>query len=550
MDNNQPPRLYLLKLRLNYQTDVQLDSLIERINKLPQLAQIDVNRQKKLARLVSHSPLATSDIKPIADSLSIGFEEVSLVPPSQAEQLTQLNVAIDGMTCHSCEVTVERKFKKIHGVRQVQADAAKGTAKLSVEPNCQVDLAVLQNKIQASGYTVRGFIEAGQFFSSTRTERPSFWRLAGLFTAVLLLGAVLTKFSFFKQVGVLDSKVGFISSLVLGLVAGMSSCLAVAGGLLLSSAAKFNEKYGSASALGRLRPVALFILGRVISYSILGGLIALVGNALTPSPLFTAGLMVLAALYMLVMGLDMLHLTPVWLKKMMPKMPKALAHKVMDAEGKEHPLIPALMGAVTFFIPCGFTQALQIYALTASSFWAGALVLGGFALGTAPALLALGWVSSSLKGRVGKLFFQLAGAVVVVLGIFNIQSGFTLAGHPLSLPKFSEVFAQSNTSANAYDPNVFYDGKVQVAKIKVEYAGYAPNRLTLRQGVPTRLIVDGAGAGGCLSSFQIPKFGIRRNLKPDASNVMEFTPAQTGQITFSCGMGMFRGQIKVVAKNS
>jgi len=58
---------------------------------------------------------------------------------------------------------------------------------------------------------------------------------------------------------------------------------------------------------------------------------------------------IVAALYMFVMGLDLLHLAPRWLKALMPKMPKALGHRLLDAEGKQHPLLPFGMGALTFF---------------------------------------------------------------------------------------------------------------------------------------------------------------------------------------------------------
>ncbi|NCP77121.1 sulfite exporter TauE/SafE family protein [bacterium] len=41
-------------------------------------------------------------------------------------------------------------------------------------------------------------------------------------------------------------------------------------------------------------------------------------------------------------------------------------------------------GALTFFLPCGFTLAMQAYAITTGSFITGALTMMAFALGTAP----------------------------------------------------------------------------------------------------------------------------------------------------------------------
>src|SRR5207253_2976505 len=131
---------------------------------------------------------------------------------------------------------------------------------------------------------------------------------------------------------------------------------AIAGGLLLSSTAKINERYRSASAIGRMRPVILFVVGRIVGYTMFGGVLGIVGKTFAPSTMVTALITILAALYMLVMGLDMLQIAPAWLKRLTPKMPRFISRRVMNAEGKEHPLAPLLLGAATFFLPCGFTQ--------------------------------------------------------------------------------------------------------------------------------------------------------------------------------------------------
>jgi sulfite exporter TauE/SafE len=52
----------------------------------------------------------------------------------------------------------------------------------------------------------------------------------------------------------------------------------------------------------------------------------------------------------------------------------------------------------------------------------GAIIMSLFALGTAPGLLSIGGLSSSLKGSKAKLFFAAAGLAVIFLGIFNISN--------------------------------------------------------------------------------------------------------------------------------
>ncbi|HSD12650.1 MAG TPA: sulfite exporter TauE/SafE family protein, partial [Patescibacteria group bacterium] len=455
------------------------------------------------------------------------------------------HVYVDGMTCRSCEITIERKFKRVRGVRRADADAARGVVKIVCEGGCVPDVGALRAALKGHDYSVRSIGSADDPVASA--ERPSLARLVGLFALVLLLGSMLSKLGLFTRQAEVGATIGVAAALVLGLVAGSSSCIAVSGGLLLSSAAKFRERYGGLSAAGRMRPVFMFVAGRTLSYAFLGGVIGAVGKAFTPSPLVTGALIVAAAAFMLIMGLDMLKIAPPWLKSLLPRMPKSLSHRIMDAEGKEHPVMPALLGAATFFLPCGFTQSLQLYALTTGSFMKGALVLGAFALGTAPALLALGWASSSLKGTAGKLFFQFSGALVVVLGLWNIQNGFTVAGYPLSLPTLSPgtgaIAAGVDDGAQA--PAVVAGKQVITMDVGGPNSAYYPDVLTVKAGIPVRWEINGVNVGGCISYLQSRKLGVGIQLKPGL-NVVEFTPPAPGSYLFSCSMGMFRGTINVI----
>lgn len=451
--------------------------------------------------------------------------------------------AIDGMHCRSCELTVERRFKRLPRVQSVEVNAAKGVARVVCDGEPPA-IEQLNEAVKNDGYVVRPIAEGAHPNpdADLSERRPSFWQLVGLFGLVLILGSFLSKLGLFKTGITIGSEVGFWTAFAIGLVAASSSCIAVSGGLLLSASAKFNERFGTATPMARLRPVFLFVAGRVASYGLLGGAIGMIGKALSPSPFVTGLITLAAAAFMLIMGLDMLHLAPAWLKDLLPRMPKSLSHRIMDAEGHPHPLAPALLGAATFFLPCGFTQALQLYALTTHSFAGGATVLLAFALGTAPALLALGWASSSLKGKAGRFFFRFAGALVIVLGLSNIQNAFTIMGHPLSLPKFSET-SQAASPSNA-DPNVTFDGKTQVARMDVD-GGYSPDHFTIRAGVPTRWEINGINVGGCISVLQSPQLGLRMRLKPGL-NVVDLNIPDPGTYAFSCSMGMFRGEITVI----
>lgn len=498
-----------------------------------------VETWKGRAEIEASNQDATSSI--VAALRKAGFEasvDGDATAPVEAAVDTH-HVYVDGMTCRSCEITIERKFKRVRGVRHANADAANGVVKIVCEGGCVPDLDALRGALKGHDYAVRAIGE----HAVMSTARPSLARLAGLFALVLLLGSLLSRLGIFNQQVDAAATMGVAAALVLGLVAGSSSCIAVSGGLLLSSAAKFRERYGGLSAGARMRPVFMFVAGRTLSYGVLGGVIGVVGKAFTPSPLVTGALIVAAAVFMLVMGLDMLKIAPRWLKSWMPRMPKSVSHRIMDAEGREHPVMPFLLGAGTFFLPCGFTQSLQLYALTTGSFVQGGLILGAFALGTAPALLALGWASSALKGKAGAFFFQFSGALVIVLGLWNVQNGFTVAGLPLALPSFGGVGVP--VAADAAAPDVVAGTQVIKMAVGGPRDAYYPDTLTVKAGVPVRWEIEGVNVDGCISYLQSRKLGIGIQLKK-GPNVVEFTAEKPGTYSFSCSMGMFRGTINAI----
>ena len=440
------------------------------------------------------------------------------------------------------------ELQKINGVHRVDLNSSKNLLRVIARP--EIELKDLQTIAVVDGLNLSVLevksapIANGPTCDScvSTIPRPSFWQLIGLFALVIILGSIFSKLGLLKSNVLIGSSLSLGAVFMMGLVAASSSCVALAGGLMLSSTAKFNEICGSLSKAARMRPVILFTIGRALGYGLFGGLIGLLGKALTPSPLVTGLITIIAALYMLVMGLDILGLAPLWLKKITPRLPKNLGNTILNAQNKNSSFTPFLLGSATFFLPCGFTQALQLYALTTASFLTSAAILFTFALGTTPSLLALGWASSSLKGTLGQWFFRFSGALVVMLGLWNIQNGFAITGYPLSLPKFA---LSSNIKVEADKPNVIFDGKRQIVKMSIDSRGYTPNNFTLQVGIPTRWEIDGTNAAGCLTILQAPQLGIQELIK-HGPNVIEFTPTKTGQFAFSCSMGMYRGEIKIV----
>lgn len=434
---------------------------------------------------------------------------------------------IKGMTCHSCEVIIERRLKRIPGVAKVEVQHDTGECKIYSHPNTTLHLNDIRQNIADKGYTC-------ELWSEDATSGTKKWRDLGVMLLIIFaLYKILNAFGLFSLANSVDSSFSYGAVFVIGLVAATSTCIAVVGGLVLSVSSKYNEAHTSATRWQKFRPHLLFNLGRLISYFVLGGVIGLIGNAITPSPRFTGLLTVGISLVMILLGIDILKLFKT--KKFMPRMPKWFSHKLHDLSEKDKPWVPMLLGGLTFFLPCGFTQSMQLYALTTGSFWKGALTMFVFALGTLPALLGVGMMSSFSKGKAASYFLKFSGALVLILGLYNLNNGLNLAGFSIQ-------------SAAASDPTAQVDvvGGKQVINMAVNGLKYAPASFTIQKGVPVEWHIDGSKAAGCARVITIPSMNITQYLSATEETVITFTPTSTGNLPFTCTMGMTSGRFTVV----
>lgn len=233
-------------------------------------------------------------------------------------------------------------------------------------------------------------------------------------------------FVFLQKLGLVNlvntGNVTYGTAFLIGVIASLSTCMAVVGGLVLSLSATF-AKEGD-----KIRPQLLFHIGRISSFFVLGGVIGVVGSAFRLGTMGTFALGLLIGVVMLILGINLLDVFP-WMKRLQPSMPKVLSQKALNISKFTHALTPVLVGIATFFLPCGFTQSMQIYALGTGSFLKGALTMLAFALGTFPVLALVSFSSFSMKddSRAG-VFFKSAGLIVIMFAVFNILTSFVSIG--------------------------------------------------------------------------------------------------------------------------
>lgn len=464
-----------------------------------------------------------------------------------SQPLKKIELKIHGMHCASCEVLIERKFKKITGVERVNVSHHNGKAELlcSADPN----IHELDGLVKSDGYRVTPWQNHHQATDPEihKNTWKDYLQMGGIFLVIVSAYYILRQFDLVPTLAI-SEHMSYGVVFLIGLFAAVSTCIAVVGGLLLAVAEKFNESHPELSGIQKFRPHIYFNAGRIIGYTGFGAAVGGLGSVLTLSPQVNGYLIILVSFVMLLLGFQLLHLFP-FLQRFSPKMPKFIGHKVHDLSNKNSKGAPFVLGASTFFLPCGFTQALQLYVLASGDWKVGGLTMFVFSMGTLPSLLSLSAVTSFAKGAFQRHFLKFAGVLVVSLAVSNIDNGLALAGANFNLASAFNLNSRA-AEIDAAPTSQIVDGK-QIVKMTVNGYSYAPSKFTVVQGVPVEWQIDGREAVGCGQVLVMPTLDISKYLSSKGITTITFTPTETGTIPFNCSMGMMtRGSAFTVVPNT
>lgn len=439
-------------------------------------------------------------------------------------KLSTLHLRIGGMSCAHCESTIQKGLLALTGVAKVKANYGKGSAEVQYDADL-VTPQRIEKAIDKLGYTV---------VSGKAASKVPVLRSAGLMLIIVALFVLLEAtgaVNYLVPSQLAQAGMGLGMLFVIGLITSVH-CVAMCGGINLSQCVTDGKAYTGKGAA--LKPALLYNAGRVISYTVIGFAVGALGGAITFSPAVQGYIKLLAGVFMVIMGVNMLGIFP-WLRRLNPRMPKFITSRVDTAKWRAGS--PLLVGLLNGFMPCGPLQAMQIYALSTGSALAGALSMLLFSLGTVPLMFGLGALSAVLSRKFTH-HMLLAGAVLVaVLGLSMFSQGLTLSKMP-SFPASAQADTQEEYNAAT-------TGETQVVNSILESSRY-PN-ITVRAGAPVRWVISAAqdAINGCNNRMYIPEYGIEHTFT-SGDNVIEFTPAKTGTFAYSCWMGMIRATITVV----
>lgn len=439
---------------------------------------------------------------------------------------------VDNMTCTSCEMRIEKVVGRLQGVKRVKAVFSSSTVEITYDAN-RIDLDQITATIEQEGYPVDGTTPRAATQSETTQAKDTIRinQLLGIGIILFALYMIINRTIGFNLIPEVNQSMGYGVLFAVGLLTSLH-CMAMCGGINLSQCVSYKVDGSGEGKFAKLKPSLLYNGGRVISYTIVGGIVGALGSVVSFSGTAKGIVAIIAGVFMVIMGLNMLNIFP-WLRKLNPRMTRFFGNKIYNNKGEYGPFYVGLLNGL---MPCGPLQAMQIYALGTGSAAAGALSMFMFSLGTVPLMFGLGAISSFLSSKFTHKMLKVSAVLVIVLGVVMLNRGLALSGWsvPTAMPSIS-----SSSIAQV-------EGNVQYVTTVMEDGSYTP--IIVQKGVPVRWTIqaDASDLNGCNNPVTIPAYNIRKKLVP-GDNVIEFTPTEEGNITYTCWMGMIRSTIKVVA---
>lgn len=332
---------------------------------------------------------------------------------------------VQGMHCKSCVILTEGELGDLPQVKNVKADLATLSVTVTgefAEKTPESIARELTEPIEKHGYVLT--LEP----TTAPTQWKDFWIAAPIALVFIVLFILLQKLGIVNWIQ--TGQVTYSTAFLIGVIASLSTCMAVVGGLVLSMSASLSKSDSG------VKPQIVFHIGRLIAFYVLGGMIGAIGARFQLTSTMTFILSFGVGIVLLILGMNLLDIFP-WAKKLQLTMPKNLSVRLLKLKNLNASITPFIVGMVTFFLPCGFTQSMQLYTLTTGSFSAGGLTMLSFALGTLPVLAVFSFSSVGLKTpKTRSIFFKAAGCVVVFFALINILSSLVTIG---LLPPFLNI---------------------------------------------------------------------------------------------------------------
>lgn len=418
-------------------------------------------------------------------------------------------VKIEGISCSYCLDTIETNLLKEKNIIKVESQNNIAI----IEYVGKLEKKKIIKLINSFGYlTQESYISDDITLLSDKVKPVEIIIILLIIILVFYLLNKIIGFNIFNVIPTIDENITYGMLFVTGLLTSIH-CVSMCGAINLLTVINKTTKRSYK------KPI-LYNLGRLISYTALGGIVGLIGSVLTVNKTVTGIIILLAAIVMFLMALAMLGLIP--LKKL-----KLIRHKTVTAN-------PLIIGLLNGLMPCGPLQVMQVYALSTASPIKGAISMFLFCLGIIPLMLGTGLFLNKLTGKWKIIVNKIATCLILILSVVMLNQALL----------YINIDLFKNNDDSTYQKAILKE-TYQEVKINVSYGNYQD--IIIQKDIPVKLIihVDEDKLTGCNNEIYLAKYKIKKKLKV-GDNIIEFTPTKEETLTYTCYMNMIKNNIKVI----
>ncbi len=445
---------------------------------------------------------------------------------------TKINV--EWMHCNACKLLLEKSISSIKDVKTIQANVSKWTVIIGYESNPNFD--DIKSIIQECGYKISKEEIKRSWLSKNIKDYKVMLISLILF---ILLYFILSKTGIFS----FDIKSQWSPSLslvlLIGITAWFSSCMAVVWWLVLAISSKWNKNNEQQSFWQKIIPHFWFNAGRIIWFGILWWLLWLFGSVINLSPFMMSVMTLIVWVVMILLWINLTHISPK-LSAISITIPTGKLFTKKEADLlqtkstwlKKH-IWTFASWILTFFLPCGFTFAMQLYAISTWNFFMWMIIMSLFAIGTLPWLIGVGSLASAFKWKTAQVAFKAIWVLVILLWLYNISNSYNIVSTRFNTTNTWQI----NNNQNIEDINMTYTDD-----------WLKPWKINLQKGKSYNIIIDiQTTVYGCMSTMYIPWLDENIQAIKKWSQIKFFVNATTPwEYEFDCAMWISHGAKLIV----
>lgn len=225
--------------------------------------------------------------------------------------------------------------------------------------------------------------------------------------------------------------VNIITIISIAFLGSFGHCIGMCGGIVVAySNLKVNPK---SPKLSQAYSHLLYSLGRVLTYTLLGGIFGALGGVVLFSNSANGILLIVAGVAMILAGLSLMgkikFLTLIEHSFLSSELYKNSFRTLLGSKSRSSFFI---LGMLNGLLPCGFVYFFAIAAASTADPLYGALVMALFGLSTIPALFAMGFLASLASATSFRnMMMSLSSIAVILYGAYTIYSGYEYINNPL-----------------------------------------------------------------------------------------------------------------------